>query len=51
VIGLRDSPSERTWVFISHARPDDDELTRWLCGRLTARGYRVWSRGAAGGPS
>jgi hypothetical protein len=33
----------RTIVFISHARPDDDELTRWLCGRLTAHGYRVWA--------
>jgi len=35
--------SIRGIVFISHARPDDDELTRWLCGRLTARGYRVWA--------
>lgn len=35
--------STREVVFISHARPDDDELTRWLCGRLTARGYRVWA--------
>lgn len=33
----------RKIVFISHARPDDDELTRWLCGRLTARGYHVWA--------
>lgn len=33
----------RTLVFISHARPEDDELTRWLCGRLTAHGYRVWA--------
>jgi len=33
----------RNTVFISHARPDDDDLTRWLCGRLTARGYRVWA--------
>lgn len=35
--------SIRGIVFISHARPDEDELTRWLCGRLTARGYRVWA--------
>src|SRR5438067_444537 len=35
--------SPRTIVFISHARPTDDEFTRWLCGRLTARGYRVWA--------
>lgn len=33
----------RELIFISHARPDDDELTRWLCGRLTARGYQVWA--------
>lgn len=33
----------RKTIFISHARPEDDELTRWLCGRLTARGYRVWA--------
>lgn len=36
-------PSPRKLVFISHARPGDDELTRWLCGRLTAHGYRVWA--------
>jgi|SRR5882757_9995381 len=30
-------------VFISHAWPEDDELTRWLCDRLTAHGYRVWA--------
>lgn len=35
--------SEREIIFISHARPADDEITRWLCGRLTARGYRVWA--------
>lgn len=33
----------RAVVFISHARPADDHFTRWLCGRLTARGYRVWA--------
>lgn len=33
----------RKTIFISHARPEDDELTRWLCGRLTARGYQVWA--------
>jgi hypothetical protein len=35
--------STRPVIFISHARPADDEFTRWLCGRLTARGYRVWA--------
>src|SRR5690242_16709542 len=35
--------STRKTIFISHARPEDDELTRWLCGRLSARGYRVWA--------
>ncbi len=35
--------SARSTIFISHARPADDQFTRWLCGRLTARGYRVWA--------
>lgn len=34
---------ERDLIFISHAQPEDNELTRWLCGRLTARGYKVWA--------
>ena len=33
----------RETIFLSHGRPEDDELTRWLCGRLTARGYKVWA--------
>lgn len=37
------SDKPRKVIFISHARPDDDDLTRWLCGRLTARGYQVWA--------
>lgn len=43
--GLQKSVGDRPRriVFISHARPDDDELARWLCGRLTARGYHVWA--------
>src|SRR5581483_317970 len=43
--GLQQSAGDgsRKTIFISHARPEDDELTRWLCGRLTARGYRVWA--------
>lgn len=35
--------TQRRLVFISHATPDDNEITRWLCGRLTALGYRVWA--------
>jgi hypothetical protein len=35
--------SARPTIFISHARPADDQFTRWLCGRLTARGHRVWA--------
>ena len=35
--------SPRETIFISHARPDEDELTLWLSGRLTARGYKVWA--------
>lgn len=43
--GLRRAPAAkpRKTIFISHAKPEDDELTRWLCGRLAARGYRVWA--------
>ena len=37
----RDFPT-RTRIH-SHARLEDDELTRWLCGRLTSHGYRVWA--------
>jgi len=33
----------RDTIFISHARPDEDDLTHWLSGRLTARGYRIWA--------
>jgi hypothetical protein len=35
--------STRPTIFVSHARPADDLFTRWLYGRLTARGYRVWA--------
>src|SRR3989344_1947466 len=41
--GAGGSGQSRKTIFISHARPEDDELTRWLCGRLAARGYRVWA--------
>jgi hypothetical protein len=41
--GYEQTVNVRCTVFISHARPEDDELTRWLCGRLTAQGYRVWA--------
>lgn len=34
---------DRRTLFISHARPESDDITRWLSGRLTARGYRVWA--------
>jgi hypothetical protein len=33
----------RQTIFISHGRPEEDGLTRWLCGRLTARGFKVWA--------
>lgn len=29
-------------IFISHATPEDNEFTRWLAGKLTLAGYRVW---------
>lgn len=37
------APPPRQTIFISHGRPEEDDLTRWLCGRLSARGYRVWA--------
>jgi hypothetical protein len=37
----RDFPTQTR--IISHTRPEGDDLTRWLCGRLTAHGYRVWA--------
>lgn len=30
-------------VFISHAKPEDNEFVRWLGNRLTGHGYRVWA--------
>jgi len=30
-------------VFVSHANPDDNNFTRWLCLRLVSAGYPVWS--------
>jgi hypothetical protein len=42
-VGNDSKTSNRRLIFISHATPDDNEITRWLCGRLTARGYRVWA--------
>lgn len=39
----KEGPTERRLIFISHATPDNNEITRWLCGRLTALGYRVWA--------
>lgn len=34
---------ERRLVFISHANPADNHATLWLCTRLAAAGYEVWS--------
>lgn len=33
----------RKLVFISHANPEDNEFTLWLCTRLHMLGYSVWS--------
>ena len=33
----------RDAIFISHANPEDNELTVWLGARLTAAGYEVWA--------
>lgn len=32
----------RDMVFISHANPEDNELSRWLALRLAREGYPVW---------
>lgn len=32
----------RDHLFISHARPEDDEFTLWLALQLAKRGYAVW---------
>lgn len=37
------TPSPRRLVFISHANPQDNEVTLWLASRLAAAGYEVWS--------
>lgn len=34
---------ERRVVFVSHANPQDNYATLWLCTRLAAAGYEVWS--------
>jgi len=34
---------ERRLVFVSHANPQDNYATLWLCTRLAAAGYEVWS--------
>ena len=35
--------TERTFVFLNHATPEDNAFTTWLGARLTAAGYDVWS--------
>lgn len=32
----------RDKIFISHANPEDNDFTRWLCLRLVSAGYPVW---------
>ena len=34
---------ERRLVFVSHANPEDNYAALWLCTRLAAAGYEVWS--------
>jgi hypothetical protein len=35
--------ANRRVVFISHANPEDNAFTLWLCARLACAGYEVWS--------
>ena len=32
----------RSFIFLSHATPEDNEFTRWLAGKLIVAGYNVW---------
>lgn len=34
---------ERRLVFVSHGNPQDNYMALWLCTRLAAAGYEVWS--------
>jgi hypothetical protein len=35
--------TDRTYVFLNHATPEDNAFTTWLGARLAAAGYEVWS--------
>ena len=35
--------NERNLIFISHANPEDNDITIWLGSRLALAGYEVWS--------
>lgn len=35
--------SDRRFVFLNHATPEDNSFTAWLGARLAAAGYAVWS--------
>jgi hypothetical protein len=30
-------------IFISHAKPENNDFVRWLSARLTGEGYKVWA--------
>jgi hypothetical protein len=32
----------RNKIFISHAKPEDNDFTIWLASRLELLGYEVW---------
>lgn len=34
---------DRRLIFVSHANPQDNYATLWICSRLAAAGYEVWS--------
>lgn len=40
---LHEERPTRGLVFISHANPEDNVFTAWLCARLASAGYQVWS--------
>jgi hypothetical protein len=40
---MTDAPTVvRDTILITHANPEDNRFARWLAGRLTAAGYKVW---------
>jgi hypothetical protein len=35
--------TDRRWILLSHANPEDNPATIWFATQLANEGYRVWS--------